>query len=76
MSAFNKNGWVSLAEICDERQLVTDVETGKKVLRAAYFSSMNAMIEGAYQFARFFSKSCIKTVKFTVVFLRKHFILI
>ena len=50
MSAFNKNGWVSLAEICDERQLVTDVETGKKVLRAAYFSSMNAMIEGAYQF--------------------------
>ena len=37
MSAFNKNGWVSLAEICDERQLVTDVETGKKVLRAAYF---------------------------------------
>ena len=46
MSAFNKNGWVSLAEICDERQLVTDVESGKKVLRAAYFSSMNAMIEG------------------------------
>lgn len=56
MSAFNKNGWVSLAEICDERQLVTDVETGKKVLRAAYFSSMNAMIEGAYQFARFFEE--------------------
>ena len=75
MSAFNKNGWVSLAEICDERQLVTDVESGKKVLRAAYFSSMNAMIEGAYQFARFL-KSCIKTVRFTVVFLRKHFILI
>lgn len=75
MSAFNKNGWVSLAEICDERQLVTDVETGKKVLRAAYFSSMNAMIEGAYQFARFL-KSCIKTVRFIVVFLRKHFILI
>ena len=56
MSAFNKNGWVSLAEICDERQLVTDVETGKKVLRPAYFSSMNAMIEGAYQFARFFEE--------------------
>ena len=75
MSAFNKNGWVSLAEICDERQLVTDVETGKKVLRAAYFSSMNAMIEGAYQLPVFL-KSCIKTVRFTAVFLRKHFILI
>ena len=34
---FNKNGWVSLAEICDERQLVTDAETGKKVLRAGIF---------------------------------------
>ena len=52
MSNFNKNGWVSLAKICEERQLVIDAETGKKVLRPAYFSSMNAMIEGAFQFAR------------------------
>ena len=37
MSAFNKNGWVSLAEICDERQLVTDVETGKKVKSSIFF---------------------------------------
>lgn len=56
MSNFNKNGWVSLAQICDERQLVIDAETGKKVLRPAYFSSMNAMIEGAFQFARFFEE--------------------
>ena len=56
MSEFNKNGWVSLAEICEERQLVTDAETGKRVLRPAYFSSMNAMIEGAFQFARFFEE--------------------
>ena len=56
MSAFNKNGWVSLAQICEERQLVIDAETGKKVLRPAYFSSMNAMIEGAFQFARFFEE--------------------
>ena len=33
MSNFNKNGWVSLAQICDERQFVIDVETGKKVLQ-------------------------------------------
>ena len=56
MSNFNKNGWVSLAQICEERQLVIDAETGKKVLRPAYFSSMNAMIEGAFQFARFFEE--------------------
>ena len=31
MSNFNKNGWVSLAQICEERQLVIDAETGKKV---------------------------------------------
>lgn len=37
MSAFNKNGWVSLAEICDERQLVTDVETGKKGFKSSIF---------------------------------------
>ena len=37
MSNFNKNGWVSLAQICEERQLVIDAETGKKVLRPAYF---------------------------------------
>ena len=24
MSNFNKNGWVSLAQICEERQLVID----------------------------------------------------
>ena len=30
MSNFNKNGWVSLAQICEERQLVIDAETGKK----------------------------------------------
>ena len=56
MSNFNKNGWGSLAQICEERQLVIDAETGKKVLRPAYFSSMNAMIEGAFQFARFFEE--------------------
>ena len=56
MSNFNKNGWVSLAQICEERQLVIDAETGKKVLRPAYFSSMNALIEGAFQFARFFEE--------------------
>ena len=56
MSNFNKNDWVSLAQICDERQFVIDAETGKKVLRPAYFSSMNAMIEGAFQFARFFEE--------------------
>ena len=73
MSNFNKNGWVSLAEICDERQLVTDVETGKKVLRAAYFSSMNAMIEGAYQFARL--RRFIKKGRCIVAFLQMYFIL-
>ena len=56
MSNFNKNGWVSLAQICDERQFVIDAETGKRVLRPAYFSSMNAMIEGAFQFAKFFEE--------------------
>ena len=56
MSTFNKNGWVSLTQICEERQVVVDEETRKKVLKPAYFSSMNAMIEGAYQFARFFEE--------------------
>lgn len=56
MSEFNKKGWVSLAQICEERQIVIDAETGKKVLRPAYFSSMQAMIEGAFQFARFFEE--------------------
>ena len=28
MSNFNKNGWVYLAQICEERQLVIDAETG------------------------------------------------
>ncbi len=37
MSNFNKNGWVSLAQICEERQLVHDAETGKKVLRQHIF---------------------------------------
>ena len=54
MSNFNKNGWVSLAQICEERQLVIDAETGKKVLRPAYFSSMNAVIEGAFKLALLF----------------------
>ena len=56
MSTFNKNGWVSLTQICEERQVVVDEETRKKVLKPAYFSSMNAMIEGAFQFAHFFEK--------------------
>ena len=43
MSNFNKNGWVSLAQICEERQLVIDAETGKKVLRPAYFSSSSLL---------------------------------
>ncbi|MFQ9749582.1 MAG: hypothetical protein ACLRYY_12355 [Anaerobutyricum soehngenii] len=38
-----------------------DAETGKKVLRPAYFSSMNAMIEGALFSLRVFLRSCIKT---------------
>ncbi len=30
MSNFNKNDWVSLAQICDRRQFVIDAETGKR----------------------------------------------
>lgn len=74
MSNFNKNDWVSLAQICDERQFVIDAETGKKVLRPAYFSSMNAMIEGAFQFARFLRRF-IKKGRCIAAFLQMYFIL-
>ncbi|MCI6859527.1 MAG: hypothetical protein MR867_09580 [Eubacterium sp.] len=51
-----ENRWVSLREICEERRVVTEEQTGKQVGKTAYFASMKAMIEGAMQFADFFQK--------------------
>ncbi len=56
MDRLDERNWVTLREICEERHLVTDEDTGKRTIVPAYFSSMEAMIEGAIQFARFFEQ--------------------
>ena len=52
----NENELVSLRDICEETCLRTDPETGRSVRKTAYFSSMEAMIEGAFQFVEYFEK--------------------
>lgn len=56
MDNFKKENGASLWEICEERRTLTDMATGKSVRQPAYFSSMQAMIEGAFAFAGFFEK--------------------
>ena len=56
MSNINENELVSLREICDESCLRKDPETGRIVRKTAYFSSMEALIEGAFQFVGLFEK--------------------
>lgn len=56
MSNINENELVSLREICEETCLRKDPDTGRSVRKTAYFSSMEAMIEGAFQFVGLFEK--------------------
>lgn len=56
MDNINENELVSLREICDESCLWKNPDTGRTVRKSAYFSSMEAMIEGAFQFVGFFEK--------------------
>lgn len=56
MGNMNENELVSLRDICEETCLRTDEETGRQVRKTAYFSSMEAMIEGAFQFVEYFEK--------------------
>ena len=56
MVNMNENELVSLRDICEETCLRTDPETGRSVRKTAYFSSMEAMIEGAFQFVEYFEK--------------------
>ena len=56
MGNVNENELVSLRDICEENCLRIDVETGRQVRKTAYFSFMEAMIEGAFQFVEYFEK--------------------
>ena len=59
MSNINENELVSLREICEEICLRKDPDTGRSVRKTAYFSSMEAMIEGAFQFVGFVISSSV-----------------
>ncbi len=56
MSNYFDENIVSLEEICRETRQVTDQETGQVTMKPAYFASMSAMLEGAFQFVTFFEK--------------------
>ena len=47
--------WVSLQEICDETRTVEDA-TGRKVRKTACFSTMKALLEGAFHFVEYFER--------------------
>ncbi len=44
----------SLSEICDEKRIVRDPESGRTAEKSAYFSSMDALLQGAISLVRFF----------------------
>ena len=54
MKLINGAEMVSLKEICEEHFLRKDRQTGQIIGESAYFSSMEAMVEGALAFVRFF----------------------
>ncbi len=47
---------VSLAEICEEKRLLIEKETGKTLERPVHFSSMGALIQGALSFVEFLER--------------------
>lgn len=47
---------VSLAQIREEMRLTRDPQTGKKVMKPAYFSGMRALLQGAFSFAAYFER--------------------
>lgn len=55
MSEKKETVWVSLREICDEMRIVED-ETGRKLKKTACFSTMKALLEGAFHFVEYFEK--------------------
>lgn len=56
MNKLEKKSLVSLKEICDEKRMVFDQSVGKAVMKPVYFSSMRALIHGAFQFVEFFER--------------------
>ena len=54
MNKLKESAQVSMAEICDEKRVRMDPSLGKKVTGAVYFSSMRALIHGAFEFVEFF----------------------
>lgn len=55
MSEKKETVWASLREICDETRTVAD-ETGRKVKKTACFSTMKALLEGAFHLVEYFEK--------------------
>ena len=55
MSEKKETVWASLREICDETRTVVD-ETGRKVKKTACFSTMKALLEGAFHLVEYFEK--------------------
>ena len=56
MNKLKESAQVSLAEICDEKRVRMDPSLGKKVTGTVYFSSMRALIHGAFEFVEFFER--------------------
>lgn len=55
MSEKKETVWASLREICDETRTVAD-ETGRRVKKTACFSTMKALLEGAFHLVEYFEK--------------------
>lgn len=56
MSDKIEKGLFSLREICEETRWTEDDRTKRPVKTTAYFSSMKAMLHGAFRFVEFFEK--------------------
>lgn len=56
MSNKKNTEMVSLCELCDEAKMVTEENTGKTIKKPVYFSSMKALIHGAFALVEWFEQ--------------------
>ncbi len=54
MDTFNNKMTASLADICEEKRIIEEPDTGKSTEKSVYFASMRKLIQGALSLVEFF----------------------